>query len=77
MCLSELQSKDVININDGKRIGTIVDARIEDSTGKIVALVIESKKGVFGFLSNRPELEVFWDQIVKIGEDIILVKLVY
>jgi YlmC/YmxH family sporulation protein len=77
MCLSELQSKDVVNIIDGKRIGTIVDARIEDSTGKIVALVIESKKGVFGFLSNRQELEVFWDQIVKIGEDIILVKLVY
>jgi len=75
--LSELQSKDVVNIIDGKRIGTIVDARIEDSTGKIVALVIESKKGVFGFLSNRQELEVFWDQIVKIGEDIILVKLVY
>jgi YlmC/YmxH family sporulation protein len=77
MCLSELQNKDVVNITDGKRIGTIIDARIEDSSGKIIALVIQSKKGVFGFLSNRPELEVFWDQIVKIGEDIILVKLNY
>lgn len=77
MCLSELQNKDVVNITDGKMIGTIIDARIEDSSGRIIALVIQSKKGVFGFLSNRPELEVFWDQIVKIGEDIILVKLNY
>ena len=72
MRLSALQSKEIIDIVDGKKVGKIIDIVIDPSTGKINSMVIER-----GFnrkiLSSKEEYEVKWMQILKIGEDIILV----
>ena len=35
MKLSDLQEKDVVNINDGRKIGRIIDAEV-DISGKII-----------------------------------------
>ena len=42
MHLSDLQTKDVVNINDGKKIGRIIDAAINDA-GIIEYLSIEKR----------------------------------
>lgn len=73
MRLSELQNKDVINVGDGKKIGNIIDIVI-DPTGKMQSMVVEQTKGIFSF-SNKDDLEIKWQQIEKIGEDVILVKI--
>lgn len=72
MRLSDLQSKDIINMNDGKKIGTIIDVSISDS-GMMNCLIVERGK-FFSKLSNRDEFEIRWDQVKKIGEDVILVS---
>lgn len=69
--LSELQNKNVINIFDGKLIGNIIDASIDD--GHIVTFVVEKYK-LFSFL-NRKSFQVKWDEIEKIGKDVILVNI--
>ena len=38
MNLSEFQNKDVINIKDGRRIGNIIDCKIDSTTGEIKSL---------------------------------------
>ncbi|HHT37834.1 MAG TPA: YlmC/YmxH family sporulation protein, partial [Mollicutes bacterium] len=43
MRLSELQDKDVVNVNDGKKIGNIIDIII-GSDGTMNGLVIEKSK---------------------------------
>ena len=43
MRLSDLQIKDVINILDGKNLGRIVDAEIDDQ-GQILYFVVEKMK---------------------------------
>ena len=43
MLISELQSKDIINANNGTNIGKIIDVDIS-STGKINYFVVEPKK---------------------------------
>ena len=72
MRLSDLQSKEIIDIVDGKKVGKIIDIVIDPSNGKINSMVIER-----GFnrkiLSSKEEYEVKWMQILKIGEDIMLV----
>ena len=73
MRLSELQNKDIINVGDGKKIGNIIDIII-DPTGKMQSMVVETTKGLAIF-KNREDLEIKWQQIEKIGEDVILVKL--
>lgn len=73
MRLSDLQSKDIINTNDGKKIGTIIDVIIGED-GKMTSLVVEKGK-LFSKFSNKDELEIGWNQVKKIGEDVILVSL--
>ncbi|WP_284140892.1 MULTISPECIES: YlmC/YmxH family sporulation protein [unclassified Virgibacillus] len=71
--LSELQVKEVIAINSGERIGHISDLDIDPSRGKITAIIIylREKKGLFG---KAEEMIIYWEQIVTIGSDVILVK---
>ena len=69
MRLSELQQKEIVNIKDGKRVGVIIDV-IVDEKGCIKNLVLEEKRGR---RFTKEECSVLWSQIIKIGDDIILV----
>ena len=46
MRLSDLQSKKIINITDGKSIGNIIDVYVEDN-GSIESFIIETNKNFF------------------------------
>ena len=72
--LSELQLKDVILMEDGRRLGNISDLEINPDTGKIEAIIvmIRDKKG--NFFSKSDEVIIYWSQIVRIGFDVILVR---
>ncbi len=72
MNLSDLQNKDIINILDGKKIGNIIDAKFNISTGNIEKLVIEPAKSLFSLKNNS--LEIDFNKIKKIGEDVILIE---
>lgn len=72
MSLSELQSKDIIT-TDGKLIGNIIDVVIEN--GKVSYLIVEKSKFLLSRLSTKDELKIKWEQITKIGEDVILVSI--
>ena len=71
MRLSDLQTKEIINMTTGKRLGLIIDVII-NAEGNIKSLILEEKK--MKRLSSREEYELDWKQIAKIGYDIILVK---
>ena len=73
MRLSEIQNKDVINLNSGMKVGNIIDIKINSETGKIESFILEKKKFSSIFNSND-EIEIYWTQINKIGEDVILVE---
>ena len=71
MRLSELQTKEIINMTTGKRLGLIIDV-IVDINGSIKSLILEEKRS--RRIASREEYELDWKQIAKIGDDIILVK---
>ena len=72
MRLSDLQSKNIVNMVDGRNVGSIIDANV-DKAGNIESLVIETNKKFLSF-SKDDDLLVLWKDIAKIGEDVILVK---
>ncbi|MBQ3306688.1 MAG: YlmC/YmxH family sporulation protein [Bacilli bacterium] len=72
MRLSDLQSKRVIDITTGTSIGNITDI-IVTVEGKIESLVIEVGKS-FLSLTKDNIITIKWENITKIGEDVILVK---
>ena len=69
MHLSELQLKEIINVSNGKRVGMIVDVVVSQS-GNIEKLILEEKRGR---KFSKEEYEISWNQIIKIGDDIILI----
>lgn len=73
--ISELRLHDVINIADGKRLGVIKDIDLDVETGRIKAFILPSNSSFFGFLGKSDEIIVPWENIVRIGVDVILVEL--
>ncbi|MFO7819227.1 MAG: YlmC/YmxH family sporulation protein [Halanaerobacter sp.] len=72
---SELSAKDVVNISNGQRLGEIVDVDIDLTEGAIKGIMIPQHNSVFNFLSKEEKVYIAWDDIHKIGEDVVLVKL--
>ena len=75
MRLSDLQNKDIVNVNDGKNIGSIIDVKIDETSGNIVSFIIQKNKNFFKFFNRSSDTEIKWQSITKIGEDVILVKI--
>ena len=72
MRLSDLQTKKIISISTGRNVGNIIDADIRDD-GYIESLIIEQNRNIFS-LNRESDTRVFWNDIAKIGEDVILIK---
>ncbi len=75
MRLSELQRKDIININDGRIIGRIIDAEINASDGSLISLIIEKNKYVRSLFTTENDIQIKYEQIKKLGSDVILIDL--
>lgn len=77
MRLIELQSKDVINVENGSNIGFVCDIEIEPHTAKICAIIVEKKSlmNYFRFIKEPNEIIIPIENIVSIGEDVILVNI--
>lgn len=72
-CIEELCNKDVINIENGCRIGYVFDVEVDMVSGHISTLLISDSSKGLSF--KRPEcLRVCWTDIVVMGEETILVK---
>lgn len=71
--ISEVANLDVINLADGSIMGLIDDLEMDLKSGKVTAVVIPDDSGFWGFISGGSERVVPWKNIVKIGEDVILV----
>ena len=73
-CLEDLSRKDVINIQDGCRLGYVCDVEIDISDGRLISLIIYGKSKFFGLFGREEDMVIPWNDIDKIGEDIILVN---
>ncbi len=73
MNLSDLQRKDMVSLINGKRLGRIVDAKM-DENGLIEYFVVASRRSLF-FWKSPEEVNVPITNMKKIGLDVILVDL--
>ncbi|HEX7056144.1 MAG TPA: YlmC/YmxH family sporulation protein [Bacilli bacterium] len=75
MKISDFQTKDVINIVDGKKLGQISDLELDLRHGRIESIVVPSQGKFFGLFGGGADVVIHWRNIVKIGMDVVLVKL--
>ncbi|MDD9147149.1 MULTISPECIES: YlmC/YmxH family sporulation protein [unclassified Sporolactobacillus] len=72
--ISDFQTKEVVNVENGKRLGHIGDLDVNLSTGKIENLIIPGAGRVMGLFGRENDVVVPWNNIVRIGADVILVR---
>lgn len=77
MRLIELQCKDVVNIENGCKIGFVSDLEIDISCAKIQAIVIEQNNFIsyLRFFKTPGVIVIPIENIVSIGKDVILVNI--
>jgi len=75
MRFSELNGKEVIDLNNGERIGVVghTDLVINPETGEIKAMILPSGS-FFGIKKQKEEIYISWHAIKKIGPEMIIVE---
>lgn len=71
--MADLRDRDVVNVNDGRRIGIINDIDINFEKGTIKALIIPGSGGIMGVIGKKKDMIIPWQKVVKVGVDTILV----
>lgn len=69
----DLRRKEVININDGCRLGLVSDVDLRAPEGQVIAIVVYGPARFFGLFGRGEEFYIPWDCIQRIGDDIILI----
>ena len=75
MLYSELKSKDVININNCKKLGRVCDLEFDPCSGCICKIMVPGGNKLLGFLNCEPNVVIPFKDIRQIGPDIILVDI--
>ncbi len=72
----ELRQKEVININNAKRLGFVSDVEVSLSGGVIEAIIVPGRAKLFNFRGSG-DIVIDWENIKVIGDEVILVDLPY
>ncbi len=71
----DFKHKEVININDGKRLGYVQDVCADLETGKITSIIVPGNNKVLNLFVQSNEIVIPWQNIRCIGDDLILVEI--
>ena len=75
MTLSELRTKEVIDVHDGKRLGRVMDLEFCPQSAKVTALVVPAETSFLQSLrGEKCGIVLPWESICRIGDDVILVS---
>ena len=69
----DMRCKEVININDGCRLGYVGDVECALPDGRVTAIIVPGPCRFFGLFGRGEEYYIPWECIRQIGDDIILV----
>lgn len=77
MRFNTIGGKEIVNLCDGSRLGIIAesDLLIDEKTGRIISLLVPDERGLLSLFSSSSLLEIPWESIKKIGNDMIIIEL--
>ena len=71
----DFKHKEVVNINDGRRLGFVQDVTADLETGVITSIIVPGSNKMLKIFSNGNDIVIPWKNIKCIGEDLILVEI--
>lgn len=73
--MSELASKEIVNLMTGERLGLVGESDLvidESAQGRIVEMVLPPRRGLLG---GRAGAVIPWSAVRRIGPEVVLVEL--
>ena len=70
---TDLQCKEVICVNDGRRLGFVSDARVEVPEGHVLALIVPGPPRFFGLFGREEDYILPWQSVTRLGADFVLI----
>ncbi|CDA30959.1 sporulation protein YlmC/YmxH family [Clostridium sp. CAG:492] len=71
----DFRHKEVVNINNGKRLGFVQDVCANLETGRITSIIVPGGKKLMSMFAKEDDIVIEWEKIKCIGDDIILVDI--
>ncbi len=71
----DFKQKEVIDINEGKILGFIIDVQADFDNGEINSIIVAKTGKIFNSIGSKNNITIPWNSIKKIGEDVILVEI--
>ena len=71
----DFKHKEVININNGKRMGYVQDVCADLESGAITSIIVPGENKITNMCTNKNDIMIPWEKIHCIGEDTILVDI--
>ncbi len=71
----DFKQKEVVNINDGKILGFVIDVQANFENGEINSIIVAKTGNIFNSIMAKNNVTIPWNKISKIGEDVILVDI--
>lgn len=77
MRLGELVGKEIVNINNGARLGVVgeSDVTIDVETGAICSIILPRRSNFINMWVDKQQMIIPWESIRKIGEEVIIVEI--
>ncbi len=71
----DFKHKEVININNGKRLGFVQDVCANLENGRITSIIVPGSKKLMNMFAREDDIVIDWERIKCIGDDVILVDI--
>ena len=71
----DFKHKEVININNGKRLGYVQDVCADLETGMITSIIVPGSNKIMSFFNQNNDIVIPWQNIKCIGDDLMLVEI--
>ncbi len=71
-CLTELFKKEIICMEDGRKLGYPTDVQIDCRCGQVLNFIVPCR-GAFPFFGGKDCVKIPWCDVERIGEDVIWV----
>ncbi len=71
----DFKHKEVVNINDGKRLGYVQDVCADLETGTITHIIVPGSNKLLNIFSQSNDVVIPWKAVKCIGDDLILVEI--
>lgn len=71
----DFSHKEVINVNDGRRLGFVQDVTADLETGMITSIIVPGSMKLLNRFTTNNDIVIPWKNIKCISDDLILVDI--